>query len=82
MVPNNLVYVLKKEDIDDADKDKRVPSDFQLLLVFEPPSASWQPRTDIVVQETDEFWQRVFYQSAGQDGAACFWWNEALTRTP
>jgi hypothetical protein len=78
MVPDNMVFVLKKSDIDDAENDKRVPADFQLILVFEPPYPGWQPRSDIVVQDTDEFWQKVFYQSAGQDGASCFWWNESL----
>lgn len=75
MIGDDFILNLKKNDIDDANNDKRVPTDFATILLFEPLDESTFNREQgpSPPLETDEFWQRIFSVPNAETGAMCFW---------
>lgn len=76
MIGDDFCLTLTKNDIDDANNDKRVPADFSAILLFEPLDEDAYNRDQRNPPlETDEFWERIFSRKLADSGMLCFWPN-------
>jgi hypothetical protein len=77
MIGDDYCLNLTKNDIDDANNDKRVPADFSIIFLFEPMDITTFNRDagPAPPLETEDFWQRIFNAKNADNGTTCFWNN-------